>query len=180
MTTRLRTLLATAASTAVIGCSAGTGTPASPPPGPEGPADPQVSAGTEGSVARPVFDAELDAAARNWVEQTLASLSLRERVGQLIIEWMPGGYVSPSAPDFAPLDTWVTEDRIGGVSPSIGLPHSYVAKINALQERSKVPLLVTADFENGGPGMRINDVGPVFVYQRSDRLIAWPLAWRCQ
>jgi beta-glucosidase-like glycosyl hydrolase/CubicO group peptidase (beta-lactamase class C family) len=31
-----------------------------------------------------------------------------------------------------------------------------VAKINALQEQAEVPLLVTADFENGGPGMRIN------------------------
>jgi beta-glucosidase-like glycosyl hydrolase/CubicO group peptidase (beta-lactamase class C family) len=69
---------------------------------------------------------------------------------------MPGGYVSPSAPDFEPLERWVVEDRIGGVSPSIGLPHSYVAKLNALQERAEIPLLVGADFENGGPGMRIN------------------------
>jgi beta-glucosidase-like glycosyl hydrolase/CubicO group peptidase (beta-lactamase class C family) len=111
----------------------------------------EVSAGES-----PSFANELDAEAREWVEETMASLTLRERVGQLVIEWMPGGYMSPSAPDFAPLETWVTEDRIGGVSPSIGLPHSYVAKINALQERSKIPLLVTADFENGGPGMRIN------------------------
>lgn len=106
--------------------------------------------------ARPEFTVHLDAEARRWVDETLASLSLRERVGQLVIEWMPGGYVSPSAPDFEPLERWVTEDRIGGLSPSIGLPHSYVAKINALQALSKVPLLVTADFENGGPGMRIN------------------------
>ncbi len=107
-------------------------------------------------AATPVFAERLDAEGQRWVDETLASLSLRERVGQLVIEWMPGGYVSPSAPEFEPLERWVTEDRIGGLSPSIGLPHSYVAKINALQARSKVPLLVTADFENGGPGMRIN------------------------
>jgi len=108
------------------------------------------------AVPRPGVASRLDADARRWVEETLASLSLRERIGQLVIEWMPGGYVSTSAPDFAPLEHWVAVDRIGGLSPSIGLPHSYVAKLNALQSLANVPLLVGADFENGGPGMRIN------------------------
>ena len=98
----------------------------------------------------------LEAEARLWVEQTLESLTLEELVGQLVIEWIPGGYVSPSSPDFEPLERWVVEDKIGGVSPSIGTPHAYVAKLNALQARAEIPLLVTADFENGGPGMRIN------------------------
>ncbi|MDP2957424.1 MAG: glycoside hydrolase family 3 N-terminal domain-containing protein [Longimicrobiales bacterium] len=98
----------------------------------------------------------LDGVARRWVDDALASLSLRDQVAQLVMEWMPGAYVSPSAPDFEPLRRWVEEDHIGGVSPSIGLPHSYVAKLNALQERSKLPLLVGADFENGGPGMRMS------------------------
>ena len=98
----------------------------------------------------------LDAEARRWVDETLESLTLEELVGQLVIEWIPGGYVSPSSPDFEPLERWVVEDRIGGVSPSIGTPHAYVAKLNALQARAEIPLLVTADFENGGPGMRIN------------------------
>lgn len=100
--------------------------------------------------------ADLDPVAARWVDETLASLSLREQVAQLVMEWIPGGYVSPSAPDFEPLRAWVEDDGIGGVSPSIGLPHSYVAKLNALQERARIPLLVGADFENGGPGMRIN------------------------
>ena len=99
---------------------------------------------------------DLDDDAQEWVDETLASLSLEELVGQLVIEWIPGGYVSPSSPDFEPLETWVVTDKIGGVSPSIGTPHAYVAKLNALQERAEIPLLITADFENGGPGMRIN------------------------
>ena len=98
----------------------------------------------------------LDAEAQRWVDETLESLTLEELVGQLVIEWIPGGYVSPSSPDFEPLQRWVTEDGIGGVSPSIGTPHAYVAKLNALQALAEIPLLVTADFENGGPGMRIN------------------------
>ena len=97
--------------------------------------------------------------ARAWVDRTHSGFDppFEELAGQLVIEWIPGGYVSPSSPDFEPLRAWVAEDdRIGGVSPSIGTPHAYVAKLNALQERADVPLLVTADFENGGPGMRIN------------------------
>ncbi|MDH5589238.1 MAG: serine hydrolase [Gemmatimonadota bacterium] len=124
------------------------------------PAPAGVPAPSRGAAAPevPVFvSAEgLDREARAWVDTTLASLSLRDLVAQLVVEWMPGGYVSPSAPDFAPLEEWVAHEGIGGVSPSIGTPHAYAAKINALQARARIPLLVTADFENGGPGMRIN------------------------
>ena len=111
------------------------------------------------SVASPVpFQAigALDATARQWVEETVRDLTLEELVSQLVIEWIPGGYISPSNPDFDALERWIVEDQIGGVSPSIGTPHAYVAKLNALQELAEIPLLVTADFENGGPGMRIN------------------------
>lgn len=100
--------------------------------------------------------AELDAEGRAWVAETLAGFTLEELAAQLIIEWIPGGYATPTSPEFEPLREWVRDDAIGGVSPSIGSPHAYVAKLNALQELAEVPLLVTADFENGGPGMRIN------------------------
>jgi beta-N-acetylhexosaminidase len=114
------------------------GTPSAPPP-----------------ASGPV-PATLDAAGRRWVDETLASLDLRDLVAQLVVEWVPGSYASPSAPEFEPLRRMVEDDHIGGLTPSIGLPHSYVAKINALQERARIPLLVGSDFENGGPGMRIS------------------------
>jgi beta-glucosidase-like glycosyl hydrolase/CubicO group peptidase (beta-lactamase class C family) len=112
--------------------------------------------GARGPAPPPAPAAELDSEGRAWVEETLARLSNRELAGQLVIQWIPGGYVAPSSPDFADLEAWVVEDGIGGVLPSIGTPHAYVAKLNALQERARIPLLVAADFENGGPGMRIN------------------------
>lgn len=93
---------------------------------------------------------------RQWVERTLAGLSDRQLAGQLVVPWIPGGYAAPSSPDFQALERWVVEDGIGGVLPSIGTPHAYVAKLNALQELAAIPLLVAADFESGGPGMRIN------------------------
>ena len=100
--------------------------------------------------------AALGAEAQQWVNETLASLTLRQQVAQLVIQWLPGSYASTSSPEFQEWAGWVEDDEIGGIYLSIGLPHSYAAKINELQARSTVPLLVTSDFENGGPGMRIN------------------------
>lgn len=90
------------------------------------------------------------------MERTLRDLSDDDLIGQLIIEWIPGGYASESSADFAALERLVVEHRVGGLLPSIGTPHAYAAKLNALQELADIPLLVAADFENGGPGMRIN------------------------
>ena len=94
--------------------------------------------------------------AERWVAETLSSLTLRQQVAQLVIQWLPGSYASTSSQEFQEWAGWVQDDEIGGIYLSIGLPHSYAAKINELQARSTVPLLVTSDFENGGPGMRIN------------------------
>ncbi len=113
--------------------------------------------GTQAPPGRPpVLTLDLGSEGRVWVEETLSSLTLREAIGQLIIPWMPGAYTSTTGPEFREYARFVEEAGIGGLSISIGLPHSYGAKLNALQSRARVPLLVTSDFENGGPGMRIN------------------------
>ena len=109
-----------------------------------------------GSEESRVGRAELDRQGHAWVQETLLSLSVREAIGQLIIPWMPGAYTSTSGPEFDEYARYVEDGGIGGVSISIGLPHSYGAKLNALQALARIPLLVTSDFENGGPGMRIN------------------------
>jgi beta-N-acetylhexosaminidase len=109
----------------------------------------------EFSAVRPIQGptTPLEASARHWVDSTLASLTLREKVGQLTSIWIPGAYVSTDSAEFDTLARRVDEG-LGGVNISIGSPHAYVAKLNALQRRAKVPLLVTADME-AGPGMRI-------------------------
>jgi beta-N-acetylhexosaminidase len=114
---------------------------------------PAPLAGPTAPLAGPT--APLDAGARRWVEATLASLTLREKIGQLTNVWIPGSYVSTNSAEFDTLARWVAEEGLGGVTISMGLPHSYVAKLNALQRRAKVPLLVAADLESG-PGMRLN------------------------
>ena len=129
-----------------LGVGEGTGTPSAPDGGPL-----RVPP-TAFAPGRQALDAESVA----WVDQTLASLSLRQQIAQLVIQWLPGSYASTTSPEFLEWAGWVQDDEIGGIYLSIGLPHTYAAKINELQARARVPLLVTSDFENGGPGMRIN------------------------
>ncbi len=89
-----------------------------------------------------------------WVNETLESLTLRERVAQLIMPWVGGGYTAVDSPEFDTLLDWVGESKVGGLIISIGLPHIYAAKLNELQQRSEVPLLIASDMENGS-GMRM-------------------------
>jgi beta-N-acetylhexosaminidase len=92
--------------------------------------------------------------ARAWVDETLAALTLREKAGQLIMPWIGGDYVPTDSDEFDRLVEWVATHGIGGVVISVGMPHSYASKLNALQRRAAVPLLVGSDMENG-PGMRM-------------------------
>jgi beta-N-acetylhexosaminidase len=51
----------------------------------------------------------------------------------------------------------VENEKVGGLVMSIGLPLSYAAKLNELQLRARVPLLIASDMENG-PGMRLGGI----------------------
>ena len=88
------------------------------------------------------------------MEETLAALSLREKVGQLIMPWVGGEYVARDSEAFDQVRRWVEEDGVGGLILSMGSPHSYAAKLNAAQRCAAVPLLVASDMENGA-GMRM-------------------------
>ncbi|HEV2150399.1 MAG TPA: glycoside hydrolase family 3 N-terminal domain-containing protein [Longimicrobiaceae bacterium] len=118
--------------------------------------------GTQAASAPPLpagaaLRAELSPAGSAWVERTLASLTLREKVAQMVMPWVGGEYAAVDSPEFESVAKWVEQDRVGGLILSIGLPHSYAAKLNELQRRARVPLLITADMENG-PGMRLAGV----------------------
>jgi beta-N-acetylhexosaminidase len=89
-----------------------------------------------------------------WVESTLAALSLREKVAQLIMPWVGADYTAIDSPEFDQVRGWVEDDQVGGLILSVGMPHSYAAKLNELQRRAALPLLISSDMENG-PGMRM-------------------------
>jgi beta-N-acetylhexosaminidase len=106
---------------------------------------------------RPGASTLLSAADIRWVDETLRGLSLREKVAQLIMPWVAGEYAAVGSPGYEQLRKWVEEDRIGGLVISIGLPHSYAAKLNHMQRLARVPLLVASDMENGA-GMRLANI----------------------
>jgi beta-N-acetylhexosaminidase len=100
------------------------------------------------AIAAPLaMNAPLSAAQRHWVDSTLAGLSLRERIGQLVMVWLLGDYTSTTDSTYAEAIRWVTRDGIGGVSMSLGTPIEVAAKMNDLQRRARVPLLVSSDLE---------------------------------
>jgi beta-N-acetylhexosaminidase len=89
----------------------------------------------------------LTSAQRDWVERTLASLTLRERIGQMINVWVLGDYTNTHDSTFAEVLRWIREDHIGGVTMSLGSPIEVAEKINAMQRAARVPLMVGADLE---------------------------------
>jgi len=93
--------------------------------------------------------APLTPAQAKWVDSTLATLSLRERVGQMVMVWVLGDYTSYGDSSYAEVRRWIERDHIGGVSMSLGTPIEIAAKINNMQRLSRVPLLTSADLEPG-------------------------------
>ena len=63
--------------------------------------------------------------------------------------WLMGDFVAEG--DEGDLETleWVEELGVGGLVMSIGSPTEVAAKLNHLQSRSRLPLLVAADLETG-------------------------------
>src|SRR6266566_2211219 len=88
------------------------------------------------------------------VDSLLAALSTRQRVGQLVVPWLAGSYTALDDSLFQVAVRWVDSLEVGGLIISVGSPFDIAAKLNALQRRSRLPLLVSADLE-WGAGMRV-------------------------
>ncbi len=106
-----------------------------------------------------------------WVEKTLKSMTLREKLGQLLVVYFFGEFTSTESGEYKDLVRQVTENHVGGFilgtkRQPLGIERGgvYVAAVlaNQMQKRAKIPLIVSADFERG-TAMRI-DEGTGFPY----------------
>jgi beta-N-acetylhexosaminidase len=97
-----------------------------------------------------------------WVDRTLAEMTLRQKIGQLVFPRISGAYMPAGGTEYNRIRDWVEKYNIGGVIVSHGPPLEIAAKLNAIQNMSQVPLLVTADMEHG-PGQILN-AGTVLPY----------------
>ncbi|MBI4428780.1 MAG: glycoside hydrolase family 3 C-terminal domain-containing protein [Ignavibacteriales bacterium] len=76
----------------------------------------------------------------SWVEQTLHQMSLDEKIGQLIM---------PAHLDFNQSSEMVQQLNVGGFWFGKAEAKWIAGELNKLQELSKYPLLIAADFEKG-------------------------------
>ncbi|OGU25661.1 MAG: hypothetical protein A2X66_03520 [Ignavibacteria bacterium GWA2_54_16] len=75
-----------------------------------------------------------------WVNRTLQSMTLDEKIGQLFV---------PAHTDIQKTEGWIRSYGIGGLWFARTEAKKIAAELNRLQEASKYPLLVTVDFEKG-------------------------------
>lgn len=75
-----------------------------------------------------------------WVEQTLKQMTLDEKIGQLFM---------PVHSDMQPTTDWIQKYHIGGIWFARTEASKIAGELNALQQVSKYPLLVSVDFEKG-------------------------------
>jgi beta-N-acetylhexosaminidase len=83
------------------------------------------------------------------IDSLLDTLPLRDRVAQLVMPWIPGTYASLDDPELTRTLAWVDSLHVGGLLVSVGSPLDIAAKLNYLQQRSPLPLLVGSDLESG-------------------------------
>ncbi len=91
----------------------------------------------------------LPAPHRRWIDSTLATLTLRERVAQMVMIWVLGDFTNAREPGFLKIVDQVQRDGVGGLVMSLGSPIEVAAKVNYLQQHAKIPLLVGSDVEPG-------------------------------
>jgi beta-N-acetylhexosaminidase len=105
------------------------------------------------------------AASSAWVEATLKKMTLREKIGQMLMPYYFGVFTSTESADYKELLHQVEENHVGGFilgtqRGPLGIERSQVyptaALTNELQKHAKLPLLIGADFETG-TAMRIDE-----------------------
>jgi beta-N-acetylhexosaminidase len=126
-----------------------------------------VLAGVAAAPPDPQRDAE------RWVARTLTSMTLDQKVGQLVQPSFQSSYLSSDAEAFDRLAQQAAQLQVGGfhvfggsvpapqvlLNPTygtvvLGEPLNAASLTNRLQQKAAIPLLNSADFEFG-PGMRI-------------------------
>jgi beta-N-acetylhexosaminidase len=109
-------------------------------------------------IALPAQPDKAKPAERSWVEKTLGSLKLDEKIGQLIIPAVVGMFLSQDSEAFEQIRRDITEFHVGGyhMLGEVNILHEpagVALLLNHMQKLSKLPLWITADFE-GGAGLR--------------------------
>ncbi len=118
------------------------------------------------SKAGPV---QLTVDGNKWAEKTLKKLSLEEKIGQMIQVRAFADFLNVQSDEYKQISDAIKKYHLGSIILTVrvadgllvrDLPYEAAAITNLLQNDSKLPLLVAADFERG-LSMRLNET-PAF------------------
>ena len=87
--------------------------------------------------------------ATDWAEQTLASMTLEEKIGQMLIADFPAVFTNRQHENLQRIKKIIQECHIGGVILAGGSLLDIAVLTNELQKTTTIPLLVNADIEKG-------------------------------
>ena len=85
----------------------------------------------------------------NWSQDILNELTLREKIAQMMIYRMNLRMKDIPAEKWEKILELIDKDGIGGLHFWYGEASTSLTMLNTMQSRSKVPILVDADIENG-------------------------------
>ncbi len=84
-----------------------------------------------------------------WVEKTLRTMTLDEKVGQVLVPVVRAGFRNIESDDFQKLRHNIVDFKVGGYHVVGTDPAGLAMLINDMQRTAKVPLMITADLEGG-------------------------------
>jgi beta-N-acetylhexosaminidase len=115
------------------------------------------SASAKERYARP-GPPHLDRAGEKWVRRTLTKMSTEEKVGQLFMVWARAEFFNVNSPEYLHFIEQIQRYHVGSFALSVPVdgpliirsqPYEAAMLLNHLQEQSRLPLLIAADFESG-------------------------------
>ncbi len=98
-------------------------------------------------LTNPMLDSTRVSVAQLWVDSTLSSMTLDEKIGQFFVI---GTYSNRYESYYATIDRLIKTYHVGGVIFFQGDPYSQAELSNRYQSLSRIPLIVSLDAENGG------------------------------
>jgi beta-N-acetylhexosaminidase len=84
-----------------------------------------------------------------WAERILNKLTLREKIAQMMVYHMNMRFLNEENPKWKEITSLLQTDGIGGIHIWFGDAGTSLTLLNEIQRRSKLPILVDADIENG-------------------------------
>ena len=118
-----------------------------------------LSAADRFSHAGPLHtDSDKQSPDNQWVDKTLHKMSVEEKVGQLFMVWVRAQFLNVNSSEYRDLVEQIKRYNVGSLAMSVPVegpflirsqPYDAAILLNELQQQSKLPLLIAADFESG-------------------------------